>query len=189
MPAALGKGDRSPRRNGKSIIDQVTRFTGLDRNVVDENDLRIKQWVFCRELLRNQRLMVGRLDSRFTGANCHGTRGGWFYDPSMAVIRPPFTATFNNYVRSDLGYKTDLEYYVLGGLGQWDWGSAGGGFPDTSESLRLAFVKNPYMKLFVASGYYDLATPYFATQYTLNHMNLDRSSTPRSPSATTTRDT
>ena len=90
----------------------------------------------------------------------------------MAVIRPPFTATFNNYVRADLGYKSDLEYNVLGGL-QWDWGSAGEGFPDTSDSLRQAFVKNPYMKLFVASGYYDLATPYFATQYTLNHMNLD----------------
>ena len=55
----------------------------------------------------------------------------------------------------------------------WDWGSAGDGFPDTSEALRLAFVKNPYMKLFVASGYYDLATPYFATQYTLSHMNLN----------------
>ena len=92
----------------------------------------------------------------------------------MSVIRPPFTATFNNYVRSDLGYKTDLEYYVLGGgVTDWDWGSAGEGFPDTSEALRLAFVKNPYMKLFVASGYYDLATPYFATQYTLSHMNLN----------------
>ena len=71
------------------------------------------------------------------------------------------------------GFKSDLEYYVLGGgIGEWDWGSAGGGFPDTSEALRLAFVKNPYMKLFVANGYYDLATPFFATQYTLDHMNL-----------------
>ena len=62
---------------------------------------------------------------------------------------------------------------MLEGLPHWDWGSAGEGFPDTSESLRQAFVKNPYMKLFVASGYYDLATPYFATQYTLSHMNLE----------------
>jgi carboxypeptidase C (cathepsin A) len=142
---------------------------------VDENDMRLTQGVFCRELLRNQRLMVGRLDSRFTGDDISRVRGeGMYYDPSMSVIRPPFTATFNNYVRSDLGYKTDLEYYVLGGgVTDWDWGSAGDGFPDTSEALRLAFVKNPYMKLFVASGYYDLATPYFATQYTLSHMNLN----------------
>src|SRR5271157_4975288 len=172
--AALGKGDNLTPQERQSLVDQVSRFTGLDRSVVDENDMRIKQWIFCRELLRNQRLTVGRLDSRFTGTNLSGGRGDGFYDPSLSVIRPPFTATFNNYVRSDLGYKTDLEYYVLGGgIGEWDWGSAGEGFPDTSEALREAFVKNPYMKLFVASGYYDLATPYFATQYTLSHMNLD----------------
>ena len=78
-------------------------------------------------------------------------------------------------MRSELGFKTDLEYYVLGGgVGQWEWGSAGQGYPDTSEALRLAFIKNPYMKLFVASGYFDLATPFFATRYTLNHMELDQ---------------
>jgi carboxypeptidase C (cathepsin A) len=170
---ALGKGDNLSPQERQSVADQLVRFTGLSRNIVDENNLRIKQWIFCRELLRGQRLTVGRLDSRFTGPNLSNTEEGDFYDPTMAVIRPPFTATFNNYVRGDLGYKTDLEYNVLGGLGSWDWGSAGQGFPDVSESLRLAFVKNPYMKLFVASGYYDLATPYFATQYTLNHMNLD----------------
>ncbi len=161
-------------RNGRAFCDEVARFTGIDRTVVDEYNMRLQQGIFCRELLRNQRLMVGRLDSRFTGDELSQVRGeGLQYDPSIAVIRPPFTATFNNYVRSELGYKSDLEYYVLGGgIGPWDWGSAGEGFPDTSEALRLAFVKNPYMKLFVASGYYDLATPFFATQYTLNHMNL-----------------
>ena len=170
--AALGKGDSLSAQERQNIVDQLARFTGLDRSVIEENDLRIKQWIFCGELLRHQRLIVGRLDSRFTGPLSPGPQGE-FYDPTMAVIRPPFTATFNNYVRADLGYKTDLEYNVLGGLPQWDWGSAGEGFPDTSESLRQAFVKNPYMKLFVASGYYDLATPYFATQYTLSHMNLE----------------
>ncbi len=171
---SLGKGDSLTAQEKQSLIDDVTRFTGLDRSVVEFNDMRLKQWVFCRELLHNQRLMVGRLDSRFTGDDLSQVRGeGQFWDPSMAVIRPPFTATFNNYVRSDLGFKSDLEYYVLGGgVGEWDWGSAGEGFPDTSESLRLAFVKNPYMKLFVASGYYDLATPFFATRYTLDHMDL-----------------
>ena len=131
--------------------------------------------------------MVGRLDSRFTGPDFPACASKAITTRRMSVIRPPFTATFNNYVRSDLGYKTDLEYYVLGGgISDWDWGSAGAGLPDTSESLRQAFVKNPYMKLFVASGYYDLATPYFATQYTLSHMNLERSSTQDHRSATTT---
>ena len=170
----LGKGDTLTAQERQTLIDQVARFTGIDRSVVDRNDMRLTQGVFCHELLLNQRLMVGRLDSRFTGDELSQVRGeGKFWDPSMAVIRPPFTATFNNYVRTDLGYKSDLEYYVLGGgVTDWDWGSAGEGFPDTSEALRLAFVKNPYMKLFVANGYYDLATPFFATQYTLNHMNL-----------------
>jgi carboxypeptidase C (cathepsin A) len=94
----------------------------------------------------------------------------------MAAIRTPYTATFNHYVRTALGYKTDLTYHILGGgIGPWDWGSAGGGHPDTSDALRSAFAKNPYMKLFVASGFYDLATPYFATEYTLSHMGLEPS--------------
>jgi carboxypeptidase C (cathepsin A) len=80
-------------------------------------------------------------------------------------------------VRAELGYKTDLEYYILGeGItSPWEWGpsSSREGFPDTSDDLRSAFAKNPYMRLYVASGYFDLATPYFATEYTLTHMGLD----------------
>jgi carboxypeptidase C (cathepsin A) len=95
----------------------------------------------------------------------------------MSAIRPPYTAAFNDYVRRVLGYKTDVPYYILGGerklWEKWDWGSAGQGHPDTSEALRDALSKNPYMKIFVASGYYDLATPFFATKYTLAHMGLD----------------
>lgn len=172
--SGLEKGDTLGVTERQSLVEQVARFTGIDRTVVDENNMRLQQAQFCRELLRSQRLVVGRLDSRFTSDDLSQVKGeGQRFDPSLAAIRPPFTATFNNYVRSDLGYKSDLEYYVLGGgIGDWDWGSAGEGFPDTSEALRLAFVKNPYMKLFVASGYYDMATPYFATAYTLNHMNL-----------------
>jgi len=171
---SLGKGDSLTAQERQTLIDQVSRFTGIDRSVVDFNDARLEQGVFSRELLHNQKLTVGRLDSRFIGDDISRVRGeGRFFDPSMSAIRPPFTATFNNYVRTELGFKSDLEYYVLGGgVGEWDWGSAGEGFPDTSEALRLAFVKNPYMKLFVANGYYDLATPFFATQYTLDHMNL-----------------
>jgi carboxypeptidase C (cathepsin A) len=83
---------------------------------------------------------------------------------------------FNQYVRTELGYKSDLEYYILGGgfrFNEWDWGLQRGGFPDTAESLKDAFDKNPFMKLFIANGYFDLATPYFGTQYTINHMGLN----------------
>ena len=140
--SALGKGDSLTPQERQSLVEQVARYTGLEPSVVSFNDMRLKQPVFCRELLKSQRLMVGRLDSRFTGDELSQVqREGQFWDPSMAVIRPPFTATFNNYVRTDLGFKSDLQYYVLGGgIGEWDWGSAGEGFPDTSEALRLAHV-------------------------------------------------
>jgi len=89
---------------------------------------------------------------------------------------PPYVSTFNQYVRQELGYKTDLEYFVFNKvIGEWNWGSAGQGMPDTSEALRKALSKNPHMKVYIASGFYDLATPHFATEYTLNHMGLDAS--------------
>lgn len=175
-PYTLGleKGDRLSPQERQELIAQVSRFTGLSAQVVDFHNLRLTQPVFCGELLRDQKQVAGRLDSRFTGPNLSDVQGERYYDPSLSAIRPPFTSALNNYIRTELGYKSDLEYYILGGgIGEWNWGSAGEGFPDTSELLRLAFVKNPYMKLFVASGYYDLATPYFATQYTLNHISLD----------------
>src|SRR6266545_2763293 len=88
------------------------------------------------------------------------------------TIRPPFTSTFNDYVRRELGFNSELEYFTLGGgIGQWDWESKNS-YADTSDNLRNTFAKNPHMKLFVASGYFDLATPHFATDYTLAHLGL-----------------
>ncbi|HSB26559.1 MAG TPA: hypothetical protein VLE19_01830, partial [Pyrinomonadaceae bacterium] len=82
-------------------------------------------------------------------------------------------STFNNYVRSELGYKTDLEYYILGGgIGPWNWGT-NNNYVDTSTALRNALAKNPYLKVFVAMGYYDMATPYYAVEYTLSHISID----------------
>ncbi len=88
-----------------------------------------------------------------------------FYDPTSAETGPPFTAVFNDYVRRELNYKTDMPYYttaytVWGPSARWDWGSSQAGFPDTASALRAAIVKNPYLKVRVLEGYYDLATPY-----------------------------
>ena len=134
----------------------------------------MKQWEFCKELLRDENRSLGRLDSRFKGIDESGVSEGPDYDPSLAIIRPPFTSVFNQYVRAELNYQTDEMYYTLGGgFTQWDWGSAEQGFPNLSPDLRSAFVKNPYMKLFVAEGYFDLATPFSAVDYTLEHLGLD----------------
>ena len=173
---ALEQGDRLTSEQREKVVADLSRFTGLSPDYLEESNLRVEQEHFTKELLRDQNRTVGRLDSRFTGLDLSGVSETPTFDPSMAAIRPPFTAMFNNYVREDLGYKSDLEYFILGGyFKDWEWGSAGEGFPDVSEALRSAFAKNNYMKLFVANGYYDLATPFYATQYTLNHLNLDPS--------------
>ena len=173
---ALARGDRLTPDERRQTIERLARYTGLDPEWLDATELRIEIGRFRKELLRDQKRTVGRLDSRLKGWDLLAATDRPDFDPSMAAIRTPYTAMFNHYVRTALDYESDLTYHILGGgIGPWDWGSAGEGFPDTSEALRSAFAKNPYMKLFVASGYYDLATPYFATEYTLSHMGLDPS--------------
>jgi carboxypeptidase C (cathepsin A) len=176
---ALAKGDRLSAAERQATIERLARYTGLDPHYIDNSDLRVPIFRFTKELLRGQKRTVGRIDSRFKGIDESAASAVPDFDPSIAAIRPPYTTTFNNYVRGELGYKTDLEYYILGeGItSPWEWGpsSSREGFPDTSNDLRSAFSKNPYMKLYVASGYFDLATPYFATEYTLAHMGLDPS--------------
>jgi carboxypeptidase C (cathepsin A) len=170
---ALARGDLLTGQERQGIIDKLARYTGLDKRVIEQSDLRISGGLFEKELLNDQRRSVGRLDSRFVGVDELGIGTRPDFDPSNVAIRPPFTAAFNNYIRGDLGYKSDLEYYALGGgIGQWDWG-VNNGYADTSSALRSAFAKNPDMKLFVAMGYYDLATPLSAVHYTLSHMGLD----------------
>ena len=173
-PAALARGDLLSAADRAATLEKLERYTGLSRTYLEQSNLRVDIQHFCKELLRAERRTVGRLDSRFKGIDESVASETPDYDPSLAAIRPPYTAAFNHYVRTELGWKTDLPYYILGGgIGPWDWGSARAGFPDVSGALRSAFAKNPEMKLFVASGYYDLATPYFATDYTLAHLGLE----------------
>jgi carboxypeptidase C (cathepsin A) len=175
-PRLLGLGDRLIGSERTEAVERMVGFTGLSPEFIDRADLRLEIRAFCKELLRDERRTVGRLDSRFKGLDANPNADKPDYDPSMTGIRPPYTAMFNDYVRRELGYKTDVPYFILGGgFEKWDWGPAEKGHPDTSEALRQAFAKNPHMRLFIASGYYDLATPYYATEYTLNHMGLDPS--------------
>ncbi len=173
--AALAKGDALTSEERQGIIKRLARYTGLAESYIDETELRIQIHRFCKELLRSEKRTVGRLDSRFKGIDALAATEYPDFDPAIAVITPPYTSAFNDYVRTELKYETDDVYQILGtGIkSPWDWGSAGNGYPDTSDALRAAFSKNPHMRVFVASGYYDLATPYFATEYTLSHMGLD----------------
>lgn len=173
--AALAKGDRLASKERKKIRSRLAELTGLSESYVENADLRIEIMGFCKELLRDEKRTVGRLDTRFRGMDGKVTGDRFEFDPSMSAIRPPYTAVANHYYRTVLGYQTDLPYHILGeGIRKpWEWGSAGEGYPDTSDALRAALAKNPHMRVLVCSGYYDLATPYFATEYTLSHSGLD----------------
>ncbi len=165
----LAKGDRLTPAERDTAITKLARLTGISQEYIGLSNLRVEIQHFATELLRDQRQTVGRLDSRLTGTDARGTSERPDYDPTIATIRPPYTSTFLQYVRSDLGYETDRQYFILGeGVRGWNWGSDNS-FADTSEELRSAFAKNPYMKLFVGFGYYDLATPYLAARYSLSH--------------------
>lgn len=171
-PQALMKGASLTPAERAAAVARLARLTGLTPAYLDHSDLRVEIMPFIRELRRDENIVVGRLDSRLTGPGKPDVTTEPEFDPSMSAIRPPYTAAFNQYVRAELGYVTDAEYYVLGGgTGKWDWQTENR-YANVSEPLRLAFAKNPHMKLYVGSGYYDLATPYFATAYTLNHLGI-----------------
>ncbi|HEV7219055.1 MAG: S10 family peptidase [Terriglobales bacterium] len=174
--AALAKGDGLDSSERQKVVDDMARYTGLSKEVIDQANLRIDVPKFTHYLLIDQKLRVGRLDGRFTGPDPGGLLDTPFYDPTESGILPPFTSMFNDYVRGELGYKTDMPYYTFAPRSDndefWNWGSGIQGFPDTATALREAIVKNSYLKVLVMEGYYDLATPYLAANYTMGHLDL-----------------
>lgn len=170
----LQKGNQLTSQERQDLVNKLARYTGLETRFVDNANLRVNLNLFRKELLRNEKRSIGRLDARFKGYDASLATDSPEFDASETAIRPPYTATFNNYVRSELGYKSDLEYYILGGgiTSPWNWGT-NNNYVDTSVALRTALARNPYLKVFVAMGYYDMATPYFAAHYTLQHISLD----------------
>jgi len=173
LTVALMKGDRIDTEEKTIVAGKLARYTGLELDYVLGTNLRIHIQRFCKELTRSERRSVGRLDSRFKGVEALEVTEQPEFDPSMLAISPPYTSTYNAYVRADLGVETDLVYETLSmSVNQkWEWEK--GRLPTTGEKLRSAIAKNPYLKVFVGQGYYDLATPHFATQYMVSHMNID----------------
>ena len=170
---ALMRGARLTDAERHTTAEQLARFSGTSTTFAEENDLRITLGRFNQELLRDKHLTSGRLDSRFTTyATDQGAERGQF-DPSEASIRNSFSSVLSEYVRRELGYRNEDVYYILGGgIGRWRY-PQNNGYANVVPSLERAFAKNPQMKLYVAEGYYDMATPYYAVEYTLAHMSVD----------------
>jgi carboxypeptidase C (cathepsin A) len=168
---ALGKGDAiSPEERG-SIIEKLRSYTSLSGTYIGNHNLRIKRSDFLVELLLKENLRIGALDSRVTGDY---TMSDFMEDPSVFVVIGPMTATWNAYVRDQLTFETEMPYVVLSDKANqsWNWGSASQGYLNVAGILAQSMRKNRSLRVLIASGYYDLDTSYFATQYAVNHLDI-----------------
>lgn len=171
---ALTKGNDLTNAEFNSIRDKLSRYTGLSKEYIEQTNLRINIQKFDKELRREDGFTVGRLDSRFTGRDYNDAGVTPEFDPSNeGTISGPYSAAINYYVKKELGFKNDLPYEILGGRVQpWNYNNVQNKYLNVAEELRQAMAANPHLKVWVLCGYYDLATPYFAAEYTFNHMGL-----------------
>lgn len=173
---ALLQGATLPADVRADLVKQLARYTGLSPEYVERSDLRIEILRFTKELLRDQGRTVGRLDSRYTGMDRDSAGEHFEHDPSLSAILGVYTATFNDYVRNELQFQSDLPYEVLSKLYEhWSYQDFENQYVNVAETLRKAMTINPHLEVHVASGIYDLATPYLAAEYTVNHLGLNPS--------------
>ena len=174
--SALLKGDALTPEARAAIVEKLARYTGLSPAFIERTNLRIKDQHFFKELLRERGLTIGRLDARFTGLDRSGVTEQPEYDPLLTNVHGPYAAGFYDYVRSELKFESDLPYEILSHkVHPWSYKEFEGQPVYVAETLRKAMTVNPHLKVFVANGYFDLGTPYFATEYTFNHLGLNPS--------------
>jgi carboxypeptidase C (cathepsin A) len=166
---ALEKGDELPPAEYRKVVKDLARFTGLKPEYIEETNLRIGAQRWFKELLRDKRLTVGRLDARFTGHDADAAGERVEYDPSEASYVGAYSAMFQDYVRRDLKWTSDDYYAIVANVYPWDQGQAGA----PAEALRSAMTEQGSLKLLVVSGYYDHATPFNGIEQTISHMNLE----------------
>jgi carboxypeptidase C (cathepsin A) len=171
---ALMKGNLLGEAERSAVAEKLARLTGLSKEYVEGAKLRIPMWRFGKELLRDRSRTIGRYDSRYSGIDADDAGESSEYDPSQAAIFGPFTATINDYLRNELKFEDDDRVYEIltGNVQPWKYDRFGLGPPDASDTLRQAMAQTPFLKLFVAEGYYDLATPPATVDYSVSHMRL-----------------
>jgi carboxypeptidase C (cathepsin A) len=170
---ALMKGDKLTPAETQHIVDQINKFTGLSKTYIEETNLRISAQRWFKELERNKRRTIGRLDSRFEGIDVDAAGLTPEYDASEASYEGAFVATFEDYVRRELGYQSDAEEFVTGPVQPWVYPQ--NRYADVSDTLRGAMTRQTYLKVLVVAGYYDVACVMHGVEYTVDHMNLDPS--------------
>jgi len=174
--SALMKGDLLSSAERIHVVQELARFTGLSTDFIERTNLRVIDQHFFKELLRESGRTLGRLDSRFLGIDRLGVTETAEYDPLLTNVIGPYTAGFYDYVRAELKFESDLHYEILSEkVWPWSYSVFENQYLNVAETMRKAMTYNPHLKVFVANGYYDLGTPYFATEYTFNHLGLNKS--------------
>lgn len=170
---ALMKGNDLSEAERRDLAGKLSRLTGLSPEYLLEVHHRPVIHDVVQELLRREGLRVGRLDSRFRGRDIAGDDDGIGLDPSYAAIQGPYSAALNHYMREDLEFQSDLPYEIITDrVDPWSFAPLANEYLNVAEDLRQAMARNPELQVFVGSGYYDLATPYFAAEYTFDHLGF-----------------
>src|ERR1022692_68881 len=172
-PWALARGARLTSAERAAAVAKLASLTGLSADYVDRVNLRPEHVRFLTELLRDERRTVGRIDGRFTGRDSDYGREHWTTDPSIDAIMGPYTAALNHYVRAELGYASDLSYETLTSrVHPWSYKEFEGQHVNVAAKLAEAMRVNPHMRVYVACGYHDAATPYFAAEHTFAQLAI-----------------
>ena len=177
--AALLKGNQLPPQERASVRAELSRLTGLSETFVDHADLRVSPGRFYKELLRDQGVSIGRLDTRYTGKDYDAAGEEPDNDPSFYAIDGAYTAAMNSYARDTLKYRPDRSYVTSGGVSGWDWklegknGRASEVYTSVAPYLGKALRENSGLKVFVGQGWYDFATPFFGAEYAMSRTGFD----------------
>lgn len=178
--SALAQGNRLSSEDRNKVLAGMQKFTGISADYWGRANLRMDEGQFSKELLRDRNLNSGRIDSRFKGESINLIGESLSYDPFFPSVGPAFVATFNDYYRNELQVKSDRKYVTSAGLwNKWDDShELPNGYKapwaNTAVDLSYAMRQNPNMKVLVQQGYYDLATPYGATRYFIDHLDISK---------------
>ncbi len=176
---ALAKGNRMTAAERQAVAQKLAHLTGLSVDFVQRANLRIDPARFRKELLRDRRLVVGRLDSRYTSTEGDAAGERDEFDLSNSALQGPYTAMFQDYLRNELKWESDLHYPTSGNVRPWTWDDAQNSYMDMTDELRSAMSHNPFLKIFVAQGYYDMATVMGGMEYNFAHLGYDKTFTDR----------
>lgn len=177
--SALVKGNTLGAAEVRTMAEKLARYTGLSAGYLEQANLRVSASRFRKELLRDQRLAVGRLDSRFTAVDRDAAGENPEFDPSNTALAGPYVAAFAEYVRDTLDWKSDLSYPTSGNVRPWAWDEFENQYMDMTDELRASMTRNPFLQVLGVAGYYDLATPVGGLEYNLRHLGYDETITSR----------